>query len=162
MKTKDVLVKNAKGGVKGDGGKPRFDLIDPEWVLGTVKVLSLGAIKYAPDNWKSVERERYIAALYRHWNAYMSGERIDPESGLSHLYHINCCSQFLDWFDRQKDKPVIPSIVREFEKFKPRVSHLNDNGKLIEIIEYEPGKFTLPKYCSSDWLYDNKLGYLIK
>ena len=34
-------------------------------------------------------------ALYRHWLAYLSGEEIDPESGMSHLWHMACNLDFL-------------------------------------------------------------------
>lgn len=115
---------NAQGGIKFDKEKVMLDLVDPHLVLGIGRVLTIGAKKYAPNNWKKIEAQRYVAALYRHWLAYMSGERFDPETGESHLYHIGCCLMFLDYFDRQGDiglmpKMVVgetrPSIVRDFE-----------------------------------------------
>lgn len=87
-------------GLKYDSDKPMMSLIDPEWVLGTGRVLTKGAKKYAPNNWKNVDRTHYEDAIFRHLMAYLSGEKIDPESGESHLYHINCNSMFLDYFDR--------------------------------------------------------------
>ncbi len=61
----------------------------PTAVLSVVQVLSFGAQKYEAHSWRQVENglERYTDALYRHLNAYASGEVNDTESGLPHLAH---------------------------------------------------------------------------
>jgi hypothetical protein len=84
-------------GVKQDGGKPRWDLLPWEAVSPVVDVLTFGARKYAPDNWRHVPgaRERYFAAAQRHMVAWWRGERVDPESGYPHLAHAACCVLFL-------------------------------------------------------------------
>lgn len=84
-------------GQKFDSGKARCDLLPPLAVLDIAKVLTFGALKYAPNNWKKVEnaKERYIAAALRHQLAYMSGEIYDQESGLPHLAHASCCLMFI-------------------------------------------------------------------
>ncbi len=79
-------------GLKFDGGKPRWNLLMagmPAAVLSVVQVLSFGAQKYEAHSWRQVENglERYTDALYRHLNAYATGEVNDPESGLPHLAH---------------------------------------------------------------------------
>lgn len=57
---------------------------------------SVGTKKYGdPDNWRKVEPQRYRDALYRHWLAYLRGEKCDPESGLPHLWHLVCNAAFL-------------------------------------------------------------------
>lgn len=60
-------------------------------------VLSFGAAKYARDNWRHVRpfRERYTAALLRHWYAHLGGEFYDGESHLPHLAHAYACAIFL-------------------------------------------------------------------
>jgi hypothetical protein len=35
----------------------------------------------------------------RHTLDYLQGEKIDKETGLSHLYHISCNLMFLEHFD---------------------------------------------------------------
>ena len=86
----------SKGGVKYDDGKPRFDLIAPEFEGGLAGILGYGARKYADRNWeKGMRWGRCVAAFRRHFNAWMSGEDIDPESGLHHLDHAACCLMFL-------------------------------------------------------------------
>lgn len=84
-------------GVKWDGGKARFDLIPAEIEQEVAKVLTVGAAKYAPDNWKKVPggKWRYIAAMRRHISAYQRGEINDPDDGLHHMAHAICCAMFL-------------------------------------------------------------------
>lgn len=93
-------------GKKFDGGKPMWDLIPLKTVGKIVDVLTFGANKYAPGNWKLVPnaQERYFAALLRHLEAWQSGESNDPESGLSHLAHAGCCLLFLLWFEDDTSK----------------------------------------------------------
>lgn len=84
-------------GVKGDAGKLRYELLPPQAIEKVVKILTFGAEKYAPDNWKHVPewKARYTAALMRHLEAYRKGELVDSESGESHLAHLLCCGIFL-------------------------------------------------------------------
>ena len=83
--------------VKHDQEKPRWDLLPMEALAPIVDVLTFGARKYAPDGWRTVPewRRRYYAALLRHLVAWWRGEKVDPESGLSHLAHAGCCLLFL-------------------------------------------------------------------
>jgi len=92
---------------KQDGEKTQLELIEPEFIMGLGDVLTFGAMKYAPRNWqraKPKDIERIKGAMLRHQMAYMSGELTDPETGLSHLYHITCNAMFLDYFDRMLAK----------------------------------------------------------
>lgn len=88
-------------GRKFDDDKLRWDLLPTEPVREIVRVLTLGAKKYAPDNWKHVDewRRRYYAASMRHLTAWWEGERDDPETGIHHLAHVGCCILFLLWLD---------------------------------------------------------------
>jgi hypothetical protein len=84
-------------GIKHDKDKPRWDLLPLDLINETVDVLTLGAKKYGPNNWREVENafDRYYAALMRHIVAYKSGELYDPETKLSHLAHAMCNLIFL-------------------------------------------------------------------
>lgn len=84
-------------GVKFDSEKPRWDLLPINVTEEVVKVLTYGAKKYSPDNWKKVADldNRYYAAAMRHLCAYRQGEETDPESGFSHLAHAICCLMFM-------------------------------------------------------------------
>jgi hypothetical protein len=89
--------KPAEEGKKFDGDKLRWDLVQPRMLQEYVKVLTHGAKKYAPENWRKVEprKPRYFAALLRHVWAWWLGERDDPDTGLHHLAHAMCCLTFL-------------------------------------------------------------------
>lgn len=92
-------------GVKFDGAKDRWDLLPWAETRDIVRVLTFGAGKYADNNWQQVPdpRARYFAAAQRHLFAWYYGEPLDPETGISHLAHANCCLLFLAWFDNHKE-----------------------------------------------------------
>jgi len=95
---------NEEKGMKFDKDKLRHDLVLPEWVEALADVLTFGAKKYAPGNWAFVEdaEDRYYAAAMRHALDYRKGEKIDPESGKSHLHHWLTNVAFLIYFENKK------------------------------------------------------------
>lgn len=97
----DDLVRERGQGRKDDAAKPRFGLLPWDVVSCVVRVLTLGAVKYADDNWKRVPnaRSRYFDAAMRHLTAWWEGELHDPETKEPHLAHAICCLVFLLWFD---------------------------------------------------------------
>lgn len=84
-------------GSKFDGEKDRWDLLPWRATEQAVKVMTFGARKYAPENWRKVPEPkwRYFAATLRHLVAWWRGEKNDPQSGLPHLAHALCCLLFL-------------------------------------------------------------------
>ena len=81
---------------KADAGKPHPSYCPVALIEAVTAVRMFGLQKYHdPDNWKQVEPERYRDALYRHWLAYLKGEKYDQESGLPHLWHLACNAAFL-------------------------------------------------------------------
>jgi hypothetical protein len=81
-----TMVDERTPGIKFDEGKPRFDLIPPEFLLELAKLYTVGAEKYTPRNWeKGMAWSRPLAALYRHLNKWQMGESVDPETGINHL-----------------------------------------------------------------------------
>jgi len=83
-------------GIKYDLDKPQMYLLPPRATLEVGKVLTYGAHKYSPENWKLLDnlQERYTSACLRHILAEMSGEEVDSETNLSHLAHAICCLLF--------------------------------------------------------------------
>lgn len=65
-------------GVKHDAEKERWDLLPLDAATEVVRVLTVGAAKYAPDNWRKVPeaRRRYLAAAWRHIVAWARGETL--------------------------------------------------------------------------------------
>lgn len=97
-------------GRKFDGEKPQWYLVPWRALTTVVEVLTFGAQKYAPDNWKYVEgaRHRYFDATQRHLVAWQEGEMTDPETGKNHLAHAICCLLFLLWFDQEPSDNLAP------------------------------------------------------
>jgi hypothetical protein len=101
MATKKDIVKASQeattGGRKFDGGKLQYGLLPPLALKATVEILTFGAEKYEPDNWKFVpdSKRRYFDAMQRHMWAWKEGEQNDPETGKNHLAHAMCCLMFL-------------------------------------------------------------------
>lgn len=95
--------------LKFDSAKPRVALVPPSTIIGIAEVLTYGAKKYKPDNWRKTPNvESYISALQRHLLAWQAGEEYDAESGLHHLKHVLTNAAFLL---ELSDKPKI-----DFEK----------------------------------------------
>lgn len=84
-------------GIKYDSDKPMYGLLPPLALEETVKVLTFGAQKYSPDNWRKIKNldSRYFDACMRHLWAVKRGEETDPESGIHHYAHAACCILFL-------------------------------------------------------------------
>ena len=73
-------------GLRYNSDKNRLGLIPTDASEGIGEVLTYGAKKYKPNNWRECDDpERYIGALLRHLQAYRLGDRVDVESGLDHL-----------------------------------------------------------------------------
>lgn len=83
-------------GTKFDAGKPPMELLSTEVLVQISRVLEFGKKKYDTHNWrKGMSWSRLIGAALRHLTAYKDGEDLDPETGLSHLAHLGCCTMFL-------------------------------------------------------------------
>ena len=89
-------------GVKHDKDKPKWNLLPWDELEDVVHVLTFGAKKYAPDNWKFVDdaNNRYMDAAMRHLVAHQQGEQRDAESGEPHIAHAICCLLFMLWHDK--------------------------------------------------------------
>lgn len=88
---------------KADQGKPRPTLVPVSLIEAVTAIREYGCQKYHdPENWRKVEPQRYRDALYRHWLAYLKGEKNDPESGLPHLWHLACNAMFLIEMEEEK------------------------------------------------------------
>ena len=82
---------------KRDEGKAKISLVPPQIIYDIAEVREYGNRKYGdPDNWKTVEPERYIDALGRHFIAMLADPLSkDPESGIEHYKHCACNLAFL-------------------------------------------------------------------
>lgn len=82
---------------KRDDGKLRLTLVPEEAIEAVAAIRMYGDEKYHdPDNWKTVEKERYRDAAFRHYIAYLREPYgLDAESNLPHLWHCICNLAFL-------------------------------------------------------------------
>lgn len=88
-------------GIKHDGEKPRMDLISPIAIEELARVLTFGAKKYDSWNWSGgIAYTRVLAAILRHTYAYLRGEDLDKETGLSHMASVMCNAMFLLHFEK--------------------------------------------------------------
>ena len=125
-------------GRKFDSGKLRYDLIPALAQEEVVKVVTLGAEKYDPENWKRVPegRRRYYAAAMRHMEAWRKGEKQD-EIGTHHI--ANAISNLMFILEKElqgiediveggpKDSSASADIDSPDEKWYP-----DDSGEWIE------------------------------
>ncbi|WP_208446883.1 dATP/dGTP diphosphohydrolase domain-containing protein [Burkholderia ambifaria] len=104
-------------GMKFDGGKPRFDLLEfgcADALLGVVKVMTwaIEVKGYEPHSWQGVEdaETRYTAAIRRHQNARARGQLNDPESGYPEEWHIATNALFLAQLRHNRDASVLQPV----------------------------------------------------
>lgn len=100
------VVFGSEHNAKADAGKPKLTLVPQKILYDIAEVREYGTKKYHdPDNWKSVEVQRYRDAAFRHFLAYLKEPNgVDKESGISHLKHLACNIAFLcELEDKEND-----------------------------------------------------------
>ena len=82
---------------KADAGKLELRLVPRQIIREIAKIRMYGTAKYHDtENWKRVEKERYMDAAFRHFLSYLDDPTgVDEESGLPHLSHLACNIAFL-------------------------------------------------------------------
>ena len=87
----------SKQEAKADAGKEQLTLVPLQIIHDICSIRMYGNEKYGdPDNWKTVEVERYRDAAFRHFLSYIENPYgIDAESGFPHLWHLACNIAFL-------------------------------------------------------------------
>ena len=82
---------------KADAGKLQLTLVPRQIIRDIAEVRMYGNRKYGdPENWRTVEIQRYRDAAFRHFLAYLDDPHgVDEESGINHLKHLACNIAFL-------------------------------------------------------------------
>ena len=108
-------------GKKYDGEKPKMYLLPPKSMVEVSKVLTFGAEKYGPKNWRELEdlQNRYSSAALRHIFAHLDDSELDEDSGLSHLAHAICCLLF-------KLEIELENASKENQKERSRKSNVGE------------------------------------
>lgn len=90
------MLENKEEGSKFDTEKNLVQLLPVIAMERIAQIFTFGAKKYSEWNWsKGIKYSRIYGALLRHLFAWYKGEKADPESGQSHLYHAGCCIMML-------------------------------------------------------------------
>ena len=98
-------------GLRFNEGKPRWSLVPQSALIPMVKVLEFGADKYGVGNWsKGLSIRETCESLKRHLDAFMEGEDTDPESGISHIGHIQCNALFISYM--MKKRPDLDDRIK--------------------------------------------------
>lgn len=92
-----MLTSLNKQEAKADAGKPKLTLVPRKILFDIARVREYGTKKYGDsENWKQVDKKRYMDAAFRHFCAYLDDPTgTDEESGLPHLWHLACNVAFL-------------------------------------------------------------------
>ena len=98
-------------GLRFNDSKPKWSLVPQTALIPMVRVLEFGAAKYAPYNWmKGLSVTEICESLKRHLDAFMEGEDTDPESGISHIGHIQCNALFISYM--MKKRPDLDDRIK--------------------------------------------------
>ena len=81
--------------MKDQNKKNKYSILPIKMLEALSEVLTFGAEKYSPDNYKDEPVEGYIDSMFRHYVAWKNGEYYDDESGLPHLYHMFANAGFI-------------------------------------------------------------------
>lgn len=87
----DEPVKQDGGGLRSDEGKPRYDLIPPEFMDALAIHYAQGSKKYSERNWeRGMPWSKCFGPLMRHAWAWMRGETFDADPKLPdyHAHHM--------------------------------------------------------------------------
>lgn len=100
---------------KADDGKPRISLVPMQIVRDVAVIREYGNNKYgSKEGWRTVEAGRYIDALGRHTLAFLENPlSVDEESGLPHLWHLECNAAFLSEMMKKELEAVVQAEIPE-------------------------------------------------
>ena len=88
-------VRRFAGGTRRTDRKPRFDLIPFEFLESVAEVLTRGAARYGPCNWKRGRKDFFLDAwnhAFVHLQKFKEGDRSED-----HLAHLACNVALLIW-----------------------------------------------------------------
>ena len=144
---------------KADAGKLDLTLVPRQIIWDIAEVRMYGNQKYGdPDNWKQVEPERYRAAAFRHFLAYLdnpSGK--DEESGLSHLAHLACNIAFLCEMEKQRRSSLIDRATQLLlDKLDPGYIRPTEDGGW-EWLDHPDGQVCIEWHPAEGYIFHGNM-----
>lgn len=115
-------------GLRYDSGKPRYDLIPPDALAEYVRVMTIGAEKYAPRNWElGMKWSRCVGSMLRHAFAWLGGETNDPETRCHHLAHVAWNALALVAYSKRRiGENNLPFVERDLNNSQVLKGAMND------------------------------------
>ena len=124
--TTSTAINNKPAARKYDDGKERFDLIPAVPLLKLAQIYTYGVGKYGDRNWeKGMKWGRVFAAIMRHLWKWWKGEKVDEESGLSHLAHAAWgCFALLEYETTHPEHDDRPQVMKGPHYQEPKLEDL--------------------------------------
>lgn len=153
---------------KDDNGKLRWDLLPLDVVEKLVEIYEFGANKYEENSWRTIENgyKRCRAALFRHLTSYDKGERVDPESGKSHLAHAAWNALSMVYFaEREQEKPILSQhITNELSRIAhEEAKRISEDFSTYDVLVWHNsiGRQYMCENNKNSYLYCCKTGSII-
>ncbi len=137
--------------------KPKWSFVDFKSIEGLVKVLEWGNSNHKDNSdkgWRDGTGYRYspkgiLESITRHTMAMLDGEEHDPESGLSHMDHIQANTMFYNYFKRKQNEEITTNNSNTY--IPDRVYSFPEITKSSEVDRTSKGK-----RCQCEKGYHNK------
>lgn len=85
----EEVKQEAERAMRFNSNKFGISLLPLDGIIELVRVYTVGAFKYKPNNWlKGMPWEECAASLDRHWFKWRCGHNVDPDTGCHHLAHV--------------------------------------------------------------------------
>jgi hypothetical protein len=109
-----------KSGMKRSSRKPRFDLIDSDWLRGVAEVMTEGCDKYGANNWRKGDRDAAIDAV-NHLQDHLLLLK-DGDVTEQHIFNLSCNAMFISYYMRQYPDLFQDAKVRQAVADIPKTS----------------------------------------
>ena len=112
-------------GLRFNEGKIRYDLLPPYAIEQFARVMTKGAEKYSPNNWRGgMTWSTVLASMKRHIAEFEAGNDYDNETGILHSAHIMTNAAFITEYykiypqgdDRKHSYLNIPKIGLDIDE----------------------------------------------
>lgn len=122
--------------MRANGDKLRYELLPPLATTEMAAVMTLGAIKYEPNNWTKGQPivKGLCGSGLRHLFAYMLGQDRDPETGMHHGAHLMCNGAFMVEQEYRRSY-----LGGHYVKLDDRGEFINDHG--LQALGYITSQF---------------------
>jgi len=83
-------------GMRRSSRKPRFDLIDSDWLRGVAGVMTEGCIKYGANNWRKGDRDAAVDAVNHLFDHLLLLK--DGDVSEKHIFNLSCNAMFVSYY----------------------------------------------------------------